>query len=90
MKKTKQRKDPRQKKGKRPNPALPENWLTRLASDLMVTAQLVSWTRDEKLLLAAMLPSIRQIIKTVKPEQLAKLVGGPEVNIKVTGKVLQA
>ena len=88
MKKTRppKRKDPR---------ALPEigspmgDTIAALAASLTVTSRLASWTRDEILMLAAMLPAIRRTIRTISPDQLAKLVSGPTVNISVKGKVLR-
>lgn len=84
---TKKRKDPR---------AVPEvgspmgDAIAALAASLTVTSRLYDWTRDEILLLAAMLPEIRRIIKTLPAGELAKLVGGPAVNIKVKGEILKA
>ena len=79
----KKRKDPR---------AVPSmgEWLACLNASLDVSSRLYDWTRDEILLLAAMLPEIRRIIKTIPAGELAKLVGGPTVNIKVKGEILKA
>ncbi len=78
-------------KKRRPNPIHLSmgDAIASVAADLTVTARLYDWTRNEKLMLAAMLPEIRRTIRTISPDQLAKLVAGPTVNISVKGKVLR-
>lgn len=85
---TPKRKDPR--KFKRPNPAatLPMGEAMRdMSANLMVLAALDDWTRDERLLLAALLPKLRATFKQIAPDQLAGLVQGPQITVDVTAKV---
>ncbi len=56
--------------------------------DLMVNSALGTWSKDEKLLLIAMLPGIRDcIVKQIPKAKLAEMVGGPEVKVNVKADV---
>lgn len=75
---------------KRPNPidksvsSFAES-LQSLSGDMLVLARIANWTRDEKIILAAMLPDVRKIIQKVPPAKLAEMTAGPRVSVNVTG-----
>ncbi|MBF6570514.1 MAG: hypothetical protein IVW54_16730 [Candidatus Binataceae bacterium] len=76
-------------KKKRINPAVSPAYaeaLQSLSGDMLVLARLADWTRDEKLILAAMLPDVRKMLRKVPAATLARMTAGPDVKVTVTGQ----
>lgn len=73
---------------KRPNPAAAPGFaeeLRSMAGDMLVLARIHDWTKEEKIILAAMLPDVLKIIRKVPADQLARMTAGPAVTVNVTG-----